>query len=117
MRVPRPTRTSSRPVANGSSVPAWPTFTPFPSRRRTPATTSCDVTPAGLSTSKIPSVIAARRESEPPGERRRSQLLRELVPQERDELWELELRGEAGRPAVPATAARAGDRRDVDTVV
>ena len=62
MRVPRPTSTSSRPVANGSSVPAWPTFTPFPSRRRTFATTSCDVTPAGLSTSRTPSIIASHRE-------------------------------------------------------
>src|SRR3954467_231696 len=50
--VAAPTSRISRPVANGSSVPAWPTFcfSPVWSRnsRRTTATTSCDVMPAGL---------------------------------------------------------------------
>src|SRR5438552_1723311 len=52
-RVPRPTRTTSNPVANGSSVPACPTRCD-PTTRRTIATTSCDVTPGGLSTSNRP---------------------------------------------------------------
>ena len=51
----RPISTSSSPVANGSSVPACPTFTPRPSRRRIAATTSWDVTPAGLSARRTPS--------------------------------------------------------------
>ena len=45
----------------GPACPAWPTFTPLPSRRRTFATTSCDVTPAGLSTSSTPSTSELRR--------------------------------------------------------
>src|SRR5919112_2788871 len=59
-RVARPTRTSSRPVANGSSVPAWPTRRRGldPSCRRTAATMSCEVLPAGLSTSRSPSCAA-----------------------------------------------------------
>src|SRR5687767_3838713 len=54
-RVARPTRRTSSPVANGSSVPAWPTRR-SPSERRVVATTSCDVIPAGLSTRRIPSL-------------------------------------------------------------
>ena len=42
-------------MANGSSVPAWPVWTP-PSERRTAATTSCEVSPAGLSISSTPSI-------------------------------------------------------------
>src|SRR5205085_6394773 len=52
-RVPRPTRMTSNPVANGSKVPACPTRCD-PATRRTIATTSCDVTPGGLSTSSKP---------------------------------------------------------------
>ena len=59
MRVARPTSTSSRPVANGSSVPAWPTRRPRCSRR-TAATMSCDVLPAGLSMSRTPSDTGPR---------------------------------------------------------
>src|SRR5438132_12463745 len=50
----RPTRTTSSPVANGSSVPAWPVRGP-PSARLTAATASCEVIPAGLSIKSTPS--------------------------------------------------------------
>src|SRR5205823_8298393 len=53
-RVARPTSTSSSPVANGSSVPAWPVRL-RPSDRRTRATTSCEVVPGGLSARMRPS--------------------------------------------------------------
>src|SRR4029077_16498966 len=52
--VPRPTVSRSKPVAIGSSVPQWPIFF-VPSCRRASATTSCDVIPSALSTSKTPS--------------------------------------------------------------
>src|SRR4051794_22814906 len=62
-RVARPTSTTSRPVAKGSSVPAWPTraFSPVASRsaRRSRTSTSCDVSPAGLSQSRTPSMWTA----------------------------------------------------------
>ena len=41
------------PVANGSRVPVWPTFTP-PSSRLTAATTAAEVIPVGLSTTSTP---------------------------------------------------------------
>src|ERR1700738_4933711 len=47
----------SRPVAIGSSVPQWPIFL-ISSLRRTIATTSCEVIPAALSTSRTPSGVA-----------------------------------------------------------
>src|SRR5690349_5376232 len=50
--VARPSSTTSSPVAKGSSVPACPTRGALrlpPSARRTAATTSCELTPAGLS--------------------------------------------------------------------
>src|ERR1044072_251679 len=55
MRVALPMRTSSRPVAHGSTVPACPTRRPRCSRR-TAATTSWGVLPAGLSMRRMPSV-------------------------------------------------------------
>src|SRR5919204_2914773 len=51
-RVAGPTRTSMSPVANGSSVPACPTFPPR--SRRTRATTSWEVGPAALSARRTP---------------------------------------------------------------
>src|SRR4051812_27156821 len=55
--VPRPRVRSRRPVAIGSSVPQWPTFF-ICKRRRTIATTSCEVIPAALSTRRTPSGVA-----------------------------------------------------------
>src|SRR5215469_12959917 len=52
-RVAFSTPTTSTPVAMGSSVPAWPTRR-VPARRRIRATTSCEVSPAGLSTMTSP---------------------------------------------------------------
>src|SRR5688500_13217405 len=54
-RVACPTSSTSNPVANGSSVPAWP-IRRLPVTLRATLTTSCDVMPAGLSTSTIPSI-------------------------------------------------------------
>src|ERR1700748_1422771 len=100
-RVARPTSTSSNPVANGSRVPAWPTLVPRGSVRRIRATTSCEVTPAGLSTSNTPS----------------SELLCNLRAQELDQRGEVEVGGEPGGAPVSAAAARARDPGHVDAVV
>src|ERR687892_1755380 len=54
-RVARPTSRTSSPVEKGSSVPACP-MRRSPIARRATATTSCEVTPAGLSMSRSPSV-------------------------------------------------------------
>ena len=48
--VARPTSTSNTPVANESSVPAWPTLVPRGKRVFTRPTTRAEVIPAGLST-------------------------------------------------------------------
>src|SRR5579875_3130720 len=128
--VARPTSTSSRPVANGSSVPAWPVRAP-PSARRTAATTSCEVMPAGLSTSRTPScarprslMSRARARARRADERRGGgpggggvQLRGDRLAQERDQLLGLERGREPRRAAVPAAALRAGDDGDVDVVV
>src|SRR5258708_14907854 len=57
-RVARPRSRTRSPVANGSSVPACP-IRETPKARRATRTTSCDVMPAGLSTSRSPSVAAS----------------------------------------------------------
>ena len=44
------------PVAMGSRVPRWPIFR-IPKARRARRTTSKDVTPSGLSMSRMPEVI------------------------------------------------------------
>src|SRR5438046_8374830 len=54
--VPRPIVKRSKPVAIGSRVPQWPTFF-ISSFRRTSATTSCEVIPSALSTSRTPSRV------------------------------------------------------------
>src|SRR5262249_24430523 len=47
------TASGSTPVASGSSVPRWPTRR-VPSQRRAASTTSCEVQPPGLSTTRKP---------------------------------------------------------------
>jgi hypothetical protein len=58
-RAARPTPITSTPVASGSRVPPWPTRLIF-SSRRTFDTTSCEVMPAGLSTTRTPSCTGMR---------------------------------------------------------
>src|SRR5579863_10010043 len=141
MRVARPTMISSSPVANGSSVPAWPVLTP-PSARRTEATTSCEVTPAGLSISSTPSTEASSRNLplaasstrrwRPPvaavrrwarvggalcGRRGGVQLRGDLAAQELHQLLGSVGGGEARGAAMAAASAGARDRRDVHVVV
>src|SRR5581483_151099 len=134
--VARPSNTNNNPVANGSSVPAWPTLTPRGNPRRTRATTSCEVGPAGLSTRRTPSRAKPRPEGSfrggsspggslprPPGSviallrRRGGQLRRDLLAQEGHELVVGQLGREAGRLPVTAAAARARDGRHVDLAV
>ena len=101
---PRPTSTSSRPGGERverARVPHLHALRRAGAAHR--ATTSCDVTPAGLSTSRTPSASQAARRAAP---RRNCH-----------ELGEVEVGGEAGRAAVPAAALRAGDLRHVDAVV
>src|SRR4029077_1183114 len=57
-RVDAPSRTSRRPVAKGSRVPACPARAPVPSRSR--LTTANDDGPAGLSTRTRPDGLRAR---------------------------------------------------------
>src|SRR3954451_14420949 len=105
-RVARPTSTISSPVANGSSVPAWPTRRMPGSSRRTIATTSCEVFPAGLSTRITPSMRTASLE-----------LRGDLAAQEVDQLVPGHRRAEAGGLAVAAAPLGPGDRGDVDALV
>ena len=110
--VARPESSTSRPVANGSSVPAWPVFAPV--RRRTRATIANDDGPAGLSTRITPvgssafgiaisrgrsPFAASERVDDPPGD-----------------LVHREVGREARRPLVPPAAEAARDRGDVDAV-
>src|SRR5919202_1901359 len=143
-RRARPTSTSSSPVANGSSVPAWPALR-VPSARRTASVRSCEVFPAGLSTRTRPSTgpdaidrryrcaaptattnptaastgaTAARPHPTPTAARPQALQLRcHLLTQEAHELVVGHLGGEARRLAVAAAAARAGDQRHVDLAV
>ena len=107
-RVARPTSTSSRPVANGSSVPACPTFVLRGNSRRTAATTSWEVLPAGLSTGSPRSTGASISGSELVGDQG-ADLGHQLVGRE--------LGRGARRLAVSAAAQRAGDHRHVHGAV
>src|SRR5215211_8626568 len=96
----RPTSTTSRPVAKGSRMPAWPTLASRP--RRTRATTSCEVIPAGLSTSRTPAPGSA---------------LLEVGTERLYDLLVGEIGAEAGGAAVAATSVAARDLGHVDVAV
>src|SRR2546425_12021794 len=97
-RVAWPTSTSSRPVAKGSSVPAWPTLAPRArGTLRMRSTTSCEVMPAGFATRSTPlgdDGIARRLLTAAPPV---LQLGGDLGPDEVDQLGAGLLRREAGR--------------------
>src|SRR3954454_22010469 len=106
-RVACPRKTGRTPDANGSSVPPWPTRF-VAARRRTRATMSCDVGPAGFATTTIPSrpgpseeraISACERFDEPGrlGDHARLRLRKRGVD-----------RG-AGRSGMPATAECSGE--------
>src|SRR3954447_26434573 len=120
-RVAWPTRTSSTPVAKGSSVPAWPTFAPRAiGSRRTRATTSCEVTPAGFARTSTPlgdgDIARKANQLGANGPGRALQLGGDLRSDEVDQLAAGLLGGEPGRLAVAAAALLAGDHAHVDVV-
>src|SRR6266516_6262200 len=107
--VAAPDNRTSSPVANGSSVPAWPVRARV--RRRRAATSANEDGPAGLSTNAIPTGLSARggigtRAGE-----------HELAPQEVDDLADRPLRGEPRGLAVAAGFCFERDYRDIDLVV
>src|SRR5581483_9517166 len=108
----RPTRTISSPVANGSSVPAWPVLAPRSLRTR--ATTSWEVAPRGLSTSSTPgpggSAVTRDELATAPG----LELRLDLGAEDLDQLRVREVGGESGGPRVAAPAVLAGDLGHVD---
>src|SRR4051812_43675690 len=101
-RVAAPDRTSSRPDAKGSSVPAWPVRAPV--RLRICAITWNDEGPAGLSTSRSPLGRSARGGT------------RELPAGELDDLFDALVGRESGRALVAAAAAPTGHDRYVEGV-
>src|SRR5207247_4305114 len=102
--VAAPDNTSSRPVAKGSSVPAWPVRAPV--RRRTSATIANEDGPAGLST-----------RIRPLGLRARGSTREELALDEVGDLLDRSVAREPGRLAVTPTPRLARDRGDVELVV
>ena len=103
---PGPRRSASRPVAIGSSVPAWPTFR-VPSARRTASTASCEVMPAGLSTRRSPRAAAVT----PP----RRLAAASAATEPLDRAGRPVPRRVAGGEPVPAAAERGRDGGDVVT--
>src|SRR5919201_3777250 len=100
--VALPDNTSSSPVANGSSVPAWPVRAPV--RRRICATIANEDGPAGLSTSTSPLGLSARGGT------------RELAVDEVRDLFDRGVAREPGRLPVPAACRLQCERGDVDLV-
>src|SRR4051794_12662344 len=147
-RVAEPTSTSRRPVANGSSVPACPTLCLSPVRsrssRRTRATTSCDVIPAGFAYRITPDCVTARSrllvsaldsalvvacpaarhqdvctllDRHPESARSPLELLGDACADVLDELREWFRGRRSGGLAMAAAAQRARDHRHVDLPV
>src|SRR5215208_7193435 len=106
MRVARPSRINSRPVANGSRVPACPTLPPR--SRLISATTSWEVTPAGLSTSSPRAGVGSLSAN------LRLELRVDLGDQELDDLLVGQVGAETRCAAMTAPAMDAGDGGDVD---
>src|SRR5881227_3897792 len=104
--VAAPDNTSNKPVAKGSSVPAWPVRAPV--RRRISATIANDDGPAGLSTRISPLGLRLR-----PGRGTRD----ELALDEVRDLLDRRVAREARSLPVAAAARLAGDRGDVELVV
>src|SRR5213080_1274673 len=102
--VAPPDNRSNRPVANGSSVPAWPVRAPV--RRRTPATIANDDGPAGLST-----------RTRPLGLRPRGGTREELALDELGDLLDRIVAREASRLPVTAATRLPRARGDVELVV
>src|SRR5438105_2502083 len=107
-RVAAPESSTSSPVANGSSVPVWPVRAPV--RRRSAATSANDDGPAGLSTKATPTGLRALGTGT-------GCVADERAAEERDQLVDRLLRGEAGRLRMATAALLAGDRRHVDLVM
>src|ERR1700757_12752 len=99
---------TSTPVAIGSSVPACPTRR-VPASLRIRATTSCEVSPDGLSTITSPLGTPPA----PPAPLTACSLT-EPLPQARDGLGGRAAGGEAGRLGVAAAAQRGAGPAHVD---
>src|SRR5439155_8041642 len=113
--VAAPDNRSSKPVAKGSRVPAWPVRARV--RRRWSATSANEEGPAGLSTRKIPTGLSARggiRRARGAVARSRGH---EGPVDEVDDLADLATTREPGCLPVTAAADLARDRGDIHLVV
>src|SRR4051794_25839293 len=107
--VVQPDNSTNNPVANGSSVPAWPVRAPV--RRRSSATIANELGPAGLSARTMPAGLSARG-----GTRRRRVSGREFASHEGGDLLDRRLAGEARSLTVASAARLPRDRRDIELV-
>src|SRR5689334_8489226 len=99
-RVALPSTSGSTPLAAGSSVPVCP-IRRSPIARRTRATTSCEVGPAGLSMTNRPSIDRCL----------------DLVDEDLLQGVDRARDAAAGRVLVAAAAELLGDRADVDVAL